>query len=182
MLHHNHQHHGQQRTPTQTSISNTALNNVQFFNQPYSLIAIDSQQQPVKNTIYHNQPQQAIVLKPASAAPVTPIKPDQAVIDCDSGESTDSEDTTSTTNKSGHHVYVTFDVPTQAARLLKKFACENFYRLHEIGVKSVKLKNESTIKVSKKQEVIMLRKFLFCLTNDMSNARYSWFDWKYPVC
>jgi hypothetical protein len=137
MLHQNHQHHGQQRTPTTVNNNN---NNAQLFNQPYSVVDIESQhrQQPLsaKNLIYHSQQQ------------VKPTKPDEEVVECDSDESTDNEE-----GSHGHHVYVTFDVPTQAARLLKKLACENFYRLNEIGVKSVKLRDEPAVKVSKKQEV-----------------------------
>ncbi len=172
MLHHNHQHHGQQRTPTQTNISNINSNNLQFYNKPYPLISIESQQQPVKNIINHSQSQNAIVIQQTSASSISPIKLDQSVIDYDSDESTDSEDASSN-KKSSHHIYVTFDVPTQAARLLKKFASENFHRLNEIGIKSVKLKNEPTIKVSKKQEVFINFNYIFELINVICKIVYT---------
>lgn len=105
-------------------------NNIQFYNQPYSLISIEQLKQ---------QQQDQKTLKPSNV--------DSTAL----ASSSDTDDSDNENDIKSNHVYLSFDVSSQAASLLKKLALENDENLRDIGILSVQLQNEpNDIKLSKK--------------------------------
>lgn len=162
--------------PTGNLIANPNNQGVQFYNQPYSLISINQlkQQQPNNQAQVHTfnpapvnsgvNSQLPVTVKPSGSSvngQLQQQKQQQALqgsnnltalneIDSDDSVDTDDEELDEI-NRTERHVYVTFDVTNQAAQLLKKLATDNFDRLREIGIRSVKLKSEpETIKIAKR--------------------------------
>lgn len=163
--------------PTGNLIANPNNQGVQFYNQSYSLISINQlkQQQQQNNQAHVHSFNPAPVNSGVnSQVPVTAKSSESSVdgqleqqqqhhalqgsnnvtgfneIDSDDSIDTDDEELDEI-NRTERHVYVTFDVTNQAAQLLKKLATDNFHRLREIGIRSVKLKSEpETIKITKR--------------------------------
>ena len=108
--------------------------NIQVYNQPYSVISIEQlkQQQGKAN----NKPE------------VDPNCSKNIELNSD-----DTDDDSSDDENDGRsqHVYLSFDVSSQAASLLKKLALENAENLRDIGVLSVQLQNDpNVIKIPKR--------------------------------
>ena len=159
--------------------SKVMLHNQASFNSPYSNLHITNQPFQLVNSsqqLKNDQAPSFILANPQQSSAslisfinvesdakkifsnpykcVESINPHETGDDADEEDSSDDSD--DETEKKGlrksDHVFVTIDVSTEAADLLKKLAIENFYRLREIGVLAMQLNDESFIKIIKKNQ------------------------------